>query len=199
MALDDVTQKIWNEIEAVTKPNADVEAIRLYISAAKEAISNHYASRTVKHTGFISKVEGPAIIERLEEFSEVYLKAAGKPEANRKLYANTMIGLLNKAGDGVYQRFEDAIKEGNIDEALRLANESLRVENMAAEYGPIVSRVGKLSPAQRDEFGKELAARIESITGEKGYDPFKILGNMYSYLSALREIKSAFKPFAANG
>lgn len=187
MTLDELTQGIWNEIKAITKHNAEFEAVKDGVNAASKDIREKY-TRGVK--------EGTAIIEGVEEFAEIYLRSLGKSEPNRKLYSNNLIGMLNNIGEGAYQTFENAIKLDDIDEALRLGKEAARIEYRVAEYGAIVRKASHLSSDQRLALGQKLAAELKSFTGEE-YDPFKILGNLYGYITALREIKSALNPFVA--
>lgn len=185
MPLEGILEELWNRTDAISRHNADFEAVRDNISAASEAVRNHYANRRVRHPGIIEGVEGVAIIDRVEEFSEIYLGAAGKTETNRPLYAHHMRRILGNN----YEEFKNALKIGDIDSALVLSRNALVGDNYVAEVTSIIERVELLPQEQKTEWATHAAQQIG------GNNPLAVLENLPRYFQTLKQIKALAQPY----
>lgn len=180
MALEGIVAELWKRTDLITKPNSDFEAVRGKVTSATDAVRDHYATQDVRHPGVIHGVEGISIIDRLEEFSELYLRAAGRTENNKASYAHTMRQML---GDN-YGQLRDALKIGDIDTALFLAKNAFVGDNYVAEMSAIVERVNLLPQDQRMAWATHAAQQVG------GNDPLAVLESIPRYFQKLRQIRA---------
>lgn len=182
MALEGIIKELWEQTDKITQPRFDLESARDKTLAASTSINNKYTR---------GAVEGPAIVDKVEEFSALYLFAAGvnhgdiKDKNARELYAHDMRNVL---GDD-YLSFREAIRMDDIDTALSLAKKAFVQDNYVAKVQSVVERIQLLSPDEQMEWAKQAVKEID------GNNPLAVLQNLSGYISTLRQMKSLRQPY----
>ncbi len=182
MALEGIVKDLWGTVDKITQPRFDAESVKDKIKAASDLINNTYTREAV---------EGPAIVDKVEEFASLYLSAAGtnfgdiRDKAVKEKYAHEMRNIL---GDN-YSPFRDAIRTDDIDTALSLAKNAFTGNSYLAKIQSTVERIQLLSP---DEQMKWATHAAESIGGN---NPLAVLQNIGGYIGTLRQIKGLRGPY----
>ena len=184
MALEGIVKDLWDRTDAITKPDADFEAVRAQIRAASESIRANYTLPA-------GTLEGQVIVDKVQEFSSLYLNAAGikfdTGDENRKkeLSHQYMKRILGRN----YSAFVSAIKTSDIDNALFLAKNAFVNDNYAAQQESVIERLSLLSPAEKTAWATHAAEQIE------GNNPLAVLENLPGYFQTLREMRGLRQPY----
>ena len=182
MALEGIVKDLWDEVDRITKPRFDAELVKDKIKAASDLINKSYTR---------GAAEGPAIVDKVEEFAALYLSAAGtnlgdvKDKSAKEQYAHEMKNIL---GDN-YLAFRDAIRTDDIDTALSLAKNAFTGNSYLATVQSTVERVQLLSPDEQMKWATQAAKSIG------GNNPLAVLQNIGGYISTLRQIKGLRQPY----
>jgi len=184
MALEGIVKDLWDKTDTITKPDADFEAVRPQIRAALESIRTGYTLPT-------GTLEGPVIVDKVQEFSSIYLTAAGikfdtgNEIRNKELSHQYMKRIMGRN----YSAFVSAIKTSDIDTALLLAKNAFVNDNYGAEQESVIERLSLLSPAEKTDWATHAAEQIG------GNNPLAVLENLPGYFQALREIRGLRQPY----
>ena len=182
MALEGIVKELWEQTDKITQLRFDFESVRDKTLAASNSIMESYTR---------GAVEGPAIVDKVEEFSALYLLAAGVNHGNVKdknameQYAHEMRNIL---GDN-YLSFREAIRMDGIDTALALAKNAFVQNSYVAKVESVVERIQLLSPDEQMEWAKQAVKEID------GNNPLAVLQNLSGYISTLRQMKSLRQPY----
>lgn len=184
MSLDTITANLWNRLTAIAKPNVDFEAVKSGVDAASGAVMANYTRGTS---------EGPSVIDKFEEFSQVYLEAFGikyESEDKKSQYGQYMRGMLNRLSGDAYSNFITAIEIDDINGVLNLAKDAVVSNNSSAETESIVSRILRLTSEQAIAFGKQAAEKIG------GTNYLSVLRNIPGYIQALKQTNIVQQAYA---
>lgn len=177
MALDGIVGELWNRVAKITEPRYDYTSIKGKTLAASNAVLADYKRGTA---------EGSNIVDKVEEFSALYLSSSGinfgdiKDEGAKRQYAHQMKQMLGQN----YFNFREAIRTDDMETALNLAKTAFVGSNYTAEVGSVVERIQLLAPDQQMEWAKHA---VEQIGGN---NPLVVLQNLGAYINTLREIKA---------
>ena len=184
MALEGIVGKLWKQTDKITESRYDYISIKDKTLAASNTIMSNYKR---------GAAEGPAIVDKVEEFSALYLSSAGRnfgdvtDKGAKEQYANEMRQILGKN----YFTFRDAIRTDDIETALSLAKKAFVDNNYTAEVESVVERIQLLAPDKQMEWAKHA---VEQIGGN---NPLAVLQNLGGYVNTLREIKALRQPYIA--
>lgn len=173
MALDDTTKGLWDQLNSLTEPNADFEAVRAQVNAASRAVRSNYAPDPVK---------GIARVDKVADFSEIYLKAAGFKFPDKSLSKSYMENILQSGG--VYDNFTAAIEKGDIDEAVVSAKNAFTLNKFTADIRSVAERIPLLPMEEKIAFAKHA---VKEIGGD---DYTRVLDNIPGYIQVLRQFKA---------
>lgn len=182
MALEGIVGELWDRIDKITEYGYDYNSVNAKILAASDAVLKKYKR---------GASEGPAIVDKVEEFSALYLSSTGfnfgdtTNKGAREHYANYMRHVL---GDN-YSRLREAIKVDDIDAALSLAKDAFISNNYMAEVQSVVERIQLMSPDDQMKWAKHA---VEQIGGNNA---LAVLQNLGNYINTLRQMKALRQPY----
>ena len=181
MTLDQITQRLFNEVDALTEPNAIFEEVRPRIDPASEALRAQYTRGTV---------QGPEVIDRFEDAAKIYLEAAGVTIENgdKRQYASIM---RNYLGDNLNAVLE-AIKIDDLDELAKLFKDGLVSGTSSANLQSTVSRITSLASDKLVAFGRAAAEKIG------GTDYVSVIRDIPGYIMTLTQVKAVQRPYSTN-
>lgn len=173
MTLDQITQRLFDEVDALTEPNAVFEEVKPSIDTASGALRAQYTRGTV---------QGPKVIDRFEDATKIYLEAAGVTIGNgdKRQYANIM---RNYLGDNLNAVLE-AIKIDDLDELAKLFKEGLVSGTSSANLQSTVSRILSLASDKLVAFGRAAAEKVG------GNDYVAVIRDVPSYIRSLTQVKA---------
>ena len=174
-------EKLVQELDEHTQPRKAWEATREEIQTATEAVR---ANKSYK-----SKVQGPDLIDRIEDYAiELYTAIGEQGNGNKKILAHRLKNILGQ----LYDPFAKALGRGDISEANSYVSQAFQQQYTTAHLSASLQKLESLDPESRIKAWKKLT----KLLGPDATDYVKALSDPGRFLENLSKVKSAAENYS---
>jgi hypothetical protein len=177
MVLEGIVKDLWENTEKITQPNYAFDSNKTKFDKATKSIHEQYKG---------GSVEGVELIDRISEFSQIYLESAGINYDSLEIGSNNAryyLEMKRMLGQN-FEVFKQSLKQGDMSTALYVVQNAVSNQNIAAEQNWIIDNLNESPMDDRIKWAKEAAKRIGVD------DHIKILGDLPGYFASLQQIKT---------